>query len=101
MRRIVAVAMPSFAPPRRSTSLFSFAGTVQGAIARRRSMRSNHGASAGAVSSLRPKRSRQYASVASGVRKLEVQFTVVEPPTLRPCRIVIALSSVLRAADSW
>ena len=30
-----------------------------------------------------------------------VQFTVVEPPTQRPCRILIALSSVLRAALSW
>ena len=68
----------------------------------RSSMRSNHGASA-VGGELAPGRSvrRQYASVGSGVRKLDVQLTVVEPPTQRPCRMVIALSSVLRAADSW
>jgi hypothetical protein len=36
-----------------------------------------------------------------GVRKLEVQFTVVEPPTERPWKMVIALSLVWRAALSW
>jgi hypothetical protein len=36
-----------------------------------------------------------------GVRKLLVQLTVVEPPTQRPCRMVMALSAVLRAALSW
>ena len=45
-----------------------------------------------------------FASIAAcpgGVRKLDVQLMVVEPPTVRPCRILIALSLVLRAADSW
>ena len=35
-----------------------------------------------------------------GVRNELVQFTVVEPPTQRPCRILMALSAVLRAALS-
>ena len=39
----------------------------------------------------------QNCSVGSGVRKLEVQLTVVEPPTERPCRIVIAPSDVALA----
>jgi hypothetical protein len=43
----------------------------------------------------------QCASVRGGVRKLEVQLTVVPPPTQRPWSIVIALSSVCRPADSW
>jgi hypothetical protein len=43
----------------------------------------------------------QWASVRGGVRKLEVQFTVVPPPDAAPCRMVIALSWVWRAADSW
>jgi malic enzyme len=43
----------------------------------------------------------QGRTVGVGVRKLEVQLTVVEPPTVRPCRILMALSRVLRAADSW
>ena len=64
-------------------------------------MRSNQGASAAGDRSASPRRSRQYASVGAGVRKLDVQLTVVDPPTQRPCRMVIALSSVLRAADSW
>jgi hypothetical protein len=100
-RGMPAVGIPSFAAPRASAALFSFGATVQGPTERRRSIRSNHGASAAGERSASPKRSPQYASVASGVRKLDVQLTVVEPPTQRPCKMLIALSRVLRAADSW
>ena len=48
-----------------------------------------------------PKRSRQNASVSDGVRNELVQLTVVEPPTQRPCRMLMPLSVVLRAALSW
>ena len=41
------------------------------------------------------------ASVRSGVRNDEVQFTVVPPPTERPCRIMIDRSSVARLPCSW
>src|SRR5262245_24574513 len=101
LRRIAPVDIPSFAPPRASAALFSFGGTVHSRIASRSSIRSNQGASDTAERSARPRRSRQYASVGAGVRKLDVQFTVVDPPTQRPWRMVIALSSVFRAADSW
>jgi hypothetical protein len=101
LRRMVPVAMPSFAAPRARSALFSFGGTVHARIASRSSIRSNQGASAAGEMSVRPTWSCQYARVASGVRKLDVQFTVVEPPTQRPWRMVIALSRVFRAADSW
>ncbi len=64
-------------------------------------MRANHGASDPSSARASPCADLQWASVPGGVRKLEVQFTVVEPPTLRPCRTVIALSFVCRPADSW
>ena len=95
------VGMPSLAAPRLSRSLFSLGGAVQSLTPRRCAIMSNHGAIASWVYSPRPKLRCQYASVAGGVRKLEVQLTVVEPPTVRPCRMLIALSAVLRAADSW
>ena len=63
-------------------------------------MRANQGASAASVSSPRPCRARQCPRVSGGARKLVVQLTVVEPPTARPWRMVMALSLVLRAADS-
>ncbi len=43
----------------------------------------------------------QCFSVGAGVRKLEVQLTVVEPPTERPCSTAMAPSEVARAAPSW
>ena len=64
-------------------------------------MAENHGIIESTVSCLRPNADCHQARVAGGVRKLLVQFTVVEPPTQRPCRMLIALSAVLRAADSW
>ena len=56
------------------------------------------------ASSVRPgssKRSRQNFKVSPGVRNELVQFTVVEPPTQRPCRMEMALSAVCRFALSW
>jgi hypothetical protein len=101
LRRIAAAGMPSFSQPRRRMSLFSFGATGHGAMARRSSIFANQGASASSVTVVRPWTARQCASVAAGVRKLEVQFTVVEPPTHRPCRMVIDLSFVWRPALSW
>ena len=69
---------------------------------RRASIFANHGASASTVEAREAVDVRvQYASVAGGVRNELVQLTVVPPPTQRPCRMLIALSRVLRAADSW
>ncbi len=93
--------MPSFAAPRASVWLFALGATVHGAIDRRASMRSNHGVIASASKPRRPNSRSQNASVAGGVRNELVQLTVVPPPTQRPCRMVIALSAVLRLADSW
>jgi hypothetical protein len=47
-----------------------------------------------------PWASRQWRSVGSGVRKLLVQLTVVEPPTVRPWTTEIAPSFVGRTAPS-
>jgi hypothetical protein len=98
---MAAAGSPSFSQPRRRMSLFSLGGTGQGAIDSRSSMRANHGASSASPVRAMPCASRQCARVRAGVRKLEVQLTVVEPPTLRPCRMVMALSAVWRPADSW
>ena len=43
----------------------------------------------------------ELARVLGGVRKLDVQLTVVDPPTQRPWRMVMPLSRVCRPADSW
>ena len=43
----------------------------------------------------------QNFSVGAGVRKLEVQLTVVDPPTERPCNTAMAPSEVARAPPSW
>ena len=102
LRGIAAAAMPSLAAPRRSRSLFSLGGASHGAdgagalrparsTAPARRCRSSPGRSARASG----------RRVATGVRNELVQFTVVEPPTQRPCRMVMALSSVLRPALSW
>ena len=64
-------------------------------------MRANHGSRSCGPVRFKPAVSFQWASVRAGVRKLEVQFTVVPPPTQRPCRIVIDLSVVCRAELSW
>ena len=64
-------------------------------------MRANQGARSAALNPRISNSRAQCSSVAAGVRKLEVQLTVVPPPTQRPCRILIALSLVLRADDSW
>ena len=94
--------MPSLRAPSRRTALFSFtsdASTTR--MFRRFSISSQCGPKRSAVKSARPWRSRQCASVASGVRKQVVQFTRVPPPTPRPWRIVIARSSVARLPWSW
>src|SRR5205085_10262957 len=101
LRWITADAMPSLSAPRRSNSLFSFGAVSHGPMFSRRSACSNHGAIAASVISPRPKCSRQYCRVGDGVRKELVQLTVVEPPTQRPCRMLIALSALLRVALSW
>jgi hypothetical protein len=101
LRWIVGAVMPSRAAPRRSNSLFSFGGISQVPTFRRRSACWNHGASTSELKSDRPNRSRQWSSVDCGVRNELVQLTVVEPPTQRPCRMLMALSAVLRAALSW
>ena len=98
---MAAVAMPSFSQPRRRRSLFSLGATGHGAIASRSSMRLNHAASSDSSIERSPSWFFQYASVRGGVRNDEVQFTVVPPPTQRPCRIVIDLSLVWRVALSW
>jgi hypothetical protein len=64
-------------------------------------MTANHELIDSALSSCRPKWRCQKSKTSGGVRKLLVQLTVVEPPTQRPCRMLMALSAVLRAADSW
>lgn len=69
LRAIAADAIPSLAAPRRSRSLFSLGGTSQGPMLSRRSAWSKYGASASLPRSFRPKCSRQYLSVGSGVRK--------------------------------
>src|SRR5207248_1552765 len=100
LRWITAAGMPSFSAPRRSRSLFSLGAVSQAPIFKRRSACANHGAIASSVSSVSPNCRRQYASVADGVRNELVQLTVVEPPTHRPCRMLMALSAVLRVALS-
>src|SRR6476660_2093860 len=100
LRRIVAAGMPSASAPRRRTSLFSFGATSHGVIFRRRSTRSNHGARSASLKPAMPNVRDQCVNVVGGVRKLDVQLTVVPPPTQRPCNMLIALSRVLRAADS-
>ena len=101
LRWIIGAAMPSLEAPRRSSSLFSLGAIIQGPTFRRRSACWNHGARASVLKSDRPNLARQWSSVGCGVRNELVQLTVVEPPTQRPCRMLIALSAVLRAALSW
>jgi hypothetical protein len=101
LRWITAALMPSLPAPRRSRSLFSFGAVSQGPMFSRCSACANQGAMASAPKSFKPKCCCQWLSVAGGVRKELVQLTVVEPPTQRPCRMLIALSAVLRAALSW
>src|SRR3954468_18221965 len=101
LRGIEAAAMPSLAAPRRNRPLFSFGGASHGPIERRCSAWAKKGARLSLSKPARPKRDRQCASVVCGVRNELVQFTVVDPPTQRPCRMVMALSLVLRAALSW
>src|SRR6201987_1757835 len=101
LRRIAPTLNPSAFAPRRSTSLFSLGATGQEITFTRRSTWSNHGARSAASNPERPYSFAQYASMPPGVRNLDVQLTVVPPPTQRPWRMLIALSFVLRAADSW
>ena len=101
LRRMVPAGIPRRPAPRRSISLFTLAGTIQGPIDRRCSACWNQGDIASSVNSGNAKCSRQYLSVSDGVRNELVQLTVVDPPTQRPCRIAIALSAVLRLALSW
>jgi len=93
--------MPGACAPFASAALFAFGGTPQGAIDSRASILSNQGAIDSGVYAARPWWRTQCRSVRSGVRNELVQFTVVPPPTQRPCRMLIARSAVLRAADSW
>ena len=101
LRAMAAEEMPSLSAPRRSRSLFSLGGTSQGVTLSRRSASSKYGSRAARSKSLRPKCCCQWLSVGSGVRKELVQFTVVEPPTQRPCRMETPLSVVLRLPLSW
>ena len=59
------------------------------------------GAGGGVTAELLAKAGLQVVIVEEGVRNELVQFTVVDPPTQRPWRMLIALSSVFRAALSW
>src|SRR4029450_598484 len=101
LRRIAAAGMPIFRAPRASASLFALGATSQGVVDRRVSIRVNHGARSSTPYPESPNSRCQNASLAGGVRKQLVQLTVVPPPTQRPWRMLIALSRVLRAADSW
>ena len=86
--------------PTASAVLFGLGAIVHGAMASRASIRSNHGLRSSMPKPVMPNVCAQCASVIGGVRNELVQLTVVPPPTQRPCRIEIALSLVLRAADS-
>src|SRR5512147_691577 len=97
---MIPYEMPILRAPIANASLFAFGGTSHLEIDSRASMRSNQGASPSGVNSSSPRSCRQCASVVGGVRKELVQLTVVPPPTQRPCRMLIALSAVLRPADS-
>src|SRR5262245_37590211 len=100
LRRIISTLMPSASEPRRKAALLGLGGTAQGAMPRRRSILSNQDARSASPKPASLYSSAQWARVAAGVRKLDVQCTVVLPPTQRPCRMLIARSLVLRAADS-
>ncbi len=63
-------------------------------------MRSNQGCSASTDSPLTSCSRAQCCNVCGGVRKLEVQFTSVVPPTARPCRMVMAPSLLVRPMAS-
>ena len=101
LRRIVPVGIPIAAAPRANASLFAFGAKSHGAMDRRVSMRANQGARSSTANPSRCSACAQYASVAGGVRNELVQLTVVPPPTHRPWRMLMALSLVLRAAESW
>ena len=92
--------MPILAAPRASASLLALGATSQGRIDSRVSICANHGARSSTENPASPYSRCQNASVAGGVRNELVQLTVVPPPTQRPCRMLMALSRVLRAADS-
>ena len=88
--------MPSFAAPRASAWLFALGATVHGAM---------RGALPCARTTASSRRRRIHAgrtlapstrASRGGVRNELVQLTVVPPPTQRPCRMLIALSAVLR-----
>jgi hypothetical protein len=93
--------MPSFSAPATSTWLFGFGGVSQGRTHSLCSITANHELIDSTLSCRRPNWRCQKSKTSGGVRKLLVQLTVVEPPTQRPCRMLIALSAVLRDADSW
>src|SRR4029079_2698656 len=82
-------------------ALLALGATLHGAMPSRSSTRANQGARPGSSNPFSPYADCQCASVVTGVRNELVQLTVVPPPTHRPCRMLIALSAVLRAADSW
>ncbi|KFB72641.1 MAG: hypothetical protein AW09_002163 [Candidatus Accumulibacter phosphatis] len=92
--------MASFSPPTTSTWLFGFGGVSQGRTHSLCSITANQELIEWALSCRKPNWRCQKSKTSGGVRKLLVQFTVVEPPTQRPCRMLIALSAVLREADS-
>src|SRR5664279_1934229 len=98
---MAAEGIPSRVAPRASASLFALGGTFHGPMDRRASIRVNHGARSPTENPSSPNSLCHQASVAGGVRNELVQLTVVPPPTHRPCRMLMALSRVLRAADSW
>jgi hypothetical protein len=92
---------PSFSQPALSRLLLALGSPGQAWMLRRFSARSNQGAISASDMPFTPCTSPQCFRVSGGVRKLEVQFTVVEPPTARPCRMVMLPSFVVRAAPSW
>ena len=94
-------SQPRASQPRLSTLLLAFGASAQGAMLSRCSIFANHGAMSSTPCPATSCCAAQCCSVGAGVRKLEVQLTVVVPPTARPCSIAMAPSELARPADSW
>src|SRR5699024_2555872 len=94
-------SQPSFSAPLANTELLALGAWRQGATPKRCSICVNHGAISSALAPFTPCLSAQCLRVCAGVRKLDVQLTVVEPPTERPCSTAMAPSEVARPPASW
>ena len=101
LRAMAAAGMPRRAAPIFNSSLLTLGATSHGPMFKRCSACWNHGDMDSSFMSGSEKWSCQYLSVAEGVRNELVQLTVVDPPTHLPCKMLIALSAVLRLALSW